>query len=136
MKEVIFLHIGQAGAEIGSSCRDLFCLEHGLDGEGVHTHVDAAGDSSCEAIFTQSSRGQYSPRAVFVDLEPSVLEKIATRNNIFKKDKFVSGKEDKASNYWRGFCEMSDIRGRALDAIRLSAEECDSLRLYSIIFYQ
>ena len=128
MKEVIFLHIGQAGAEIGSSCWDLFCLEHGIDREGIHTPVGDARDSSCEAVFTESSSGQYSPRAVFVDLEPSVLEKIATRNNIFKKDKFVSGKEDAASNYWRGFFEMSNISDRVQDTIRLSAEECDSFQ--------
>ena len=59
-----------------------------------------------ESIFTESSREVYTPRAVYVDLEPSVLHKIQGRREIFSPDKFVSGKEDSASNYWRGFYQL------------------------------
>jgi tubulin alpha len=30
MREVIFIHIGQAGIQVGNACRELFCLEYGI----------------------------------------------------------------------------------------------------------
>jgi len=35
MREVISLHIGQAGIQVGNACWELFCLEHGLAPDGV-----------------------------------------------------------------------------------------------------
>ena len=29
MREVIAIHIGQAGVQVGAACWELFCLEHG-----------------------------------------------------------------------------------------------------------
>ena len=29
MREVVGIHIGQAGVQIGNACWELFCLEHG-----------------------------------------------------------------------------------------------------------
>ena len=29
MREAILIHMGQAGAQIGNACWELFCLEHG-----------------------------------------------------------------------------------------------------------
>ena len=126
MREVVFLHIGQAGAEIGAACWDMFCEEHGVGVQGVKTPGQDQG--GCESIFTESSRGVHTPRAVFVDLEPSVLHKIQGRSEIFSPDRFVSGKEDSASNYWRGFYQLQSIRETVEDAIRHSVEECDALQ--------
>ena len=30
MREVISIHIGQAGVQVGNACWELFCLEHGI----------------------------------------------------------------------------------------------------------
>ena len=57
MKEVVFLHIGQAGAEIGSSCWDLFCLEHGIDGEGIYAPLVKA--VATVRLYSQSQAGGY-----------------------------------------------------------------------------
>lgn len=35
MREIVSLHIGQAGVQIGNACWELFCLEHGLDKQGA-----------------------------------------------------------------------------------------------------
>jgi tubulin alpha len=31
MREVISIHIGQAGVQVGNACWELFCLEHGTN---------------------------------------------------------------------------------------------------------
>nr|CAD2206518.1 unnamed protein product [Meloidogyne enterolobii] len=30
MREVVSLHVGQAGVQIGNACWELYCLEHGI----------------------------------------------------------------------------------------------------------
>ena len=34
MREVISIHIGQAGIQIGNACWELYCLEHGIQPDG------------------------------------------------------------------------------------------------------
>ena len=35
MREVISIHVGQAGVQMGNSCWELYCLEHGITPDGV-----------------------------------------------------------------------------------------------------
>jgi len=34
MREIISIHIGQAGVQVGNSCWELYCLEHGIGKDG------------------------------------------------------------------------------------------------------
>merc|ERR1711871_1549300 len=34
MREVISIHVGQAGIQVGNACWELFCLEHGIQPDG------------------------------------------------------------------------------------------------------
>jgi hypothetical protein len=34
MREVLCLHLGQGGVQIGNACWELFCLEHGIQPDG------------------------------------------------------------------------------------------------------
>lgn len=34
MREIISVHIGQAGIQVGNSCWELYCLEHGIQPDG------------------------------------------------------------------------------------------------------
>lgn len=37
MREVVSIHIGQAGIQVGNACWELYCLEHGIQPDGqVH----------------------------------------------------------------------------------------------------
>ena len=40
MREVISIHIGQAGLQVGI-CRELYCLEHGIQPDGHRTKPEA-----------------------------------------------------------------------------------------------
>ena len=35
MREVISIHIGQAGVQMGNACWELYCLEHGIHPDGT-----------------------------------------------------------------------------------------------------
>jgi hypothetical protein len=40
MREVISIHIGQAGIQTGNACWELYCLEHGIQPEYVFVASD------------------------------------------------------------------------------------------------
>jgi tubulin alpha len=73
---VISIHVGQAGVQIGNSCWELYCHEHGIQPDG-HLNPDApvAKDESFSTFFTEVGSSRYVPRAIMVDLEPTVIGK-------------------------------------------------------------
>ena len=60
-----------------------------------------AGGNSFTTFFHETGGGQYVPRAIFVDLEPSVIDEIRTGEyrKLFQPDKLLTGTEDAAGNY-------------------------------------
>lgn len=76
-REVIQLHIGQAGNQIAYSCWQLYCLEHGIYPDGTLYHVDAAGEDY-NAFFSVNQNCKVCPRVLFIDLEPSVIGRLET----------------------------------------------------------
>ncbi len=78
--QIVSVHIGQAGVQIGSACWELLTLEQGIGPAG---HLDVTkpdvcfveGDVSWSTFFEETSSGKFVPRAVFIDLEPSVIGK-------------------------------------------------------------
>lgn len=40
MREIISIHIGQAGIQVGNSCWELYCLEHGIQPDGMMARFD------------------------------------------------------------------------------------------------
>ncbi|KAL2923920.1 Tubulin alpha-1 chain [Bienertia sinuspersici] len=80
MREVISIHIGQAGIQVGNSCWELFCLEHGIQQDGMMPSDKTVGveHDSFNTFFSETSAGKHVPRAVFIDLEPTVIDEIRT----------------------------------------------------------
>lgn len=72
---LIFSHIGQAGVQTGNACWELYCLEHGIKPDGTMDGA-AASDNKFQTFFNETGRGKYVPRAVMVDLEPTVLDEV------------------------------------------------------------
>ncbi|CAJ0941230.1 unnamed protein product, partial [Mesorhabditis belari] len=105
MREVISVHIGQAGVQIGNACWELYCLEHGIQPDG-HMPSDKSlgnGDDSFSTFFYETGQGRHVPRAILVDLEPTVIDEVrtGTYRSLFHPEQMISGKEDAANNYAR-----------------------------------
>ena len=77
-RECLSIHIGQAGVQIGNSCWELYCLEHGIKADGfmVDDYAPVPGkdrDASFSTFFQETDSGKHVPRAIFVDLESTVI---------------------------------------------------------------
>ena len=70
--------VGQAGIQMGNACWELYCMEHGIQPDGTMPIDRALGDDSCTTFFQETGTGKYVPRAVHVDLEPTVVDEVRT----------------------------------------------------------
>ncbi|QQP56873.1 Tubulin alpha chain, partial [Caligus rogercresseyi] len=121
-RECISIHIGQAGCQIGNACWELYCLEHGIQPNG-HMPSDKlmGGDDSFTTFFAETGAGKHVPRAVFIDLEPSVIA--------LPSEQLITGKEDAANNYARGHYTIGkEIVDLVLDRVRKLADQCSGLQ--------
>jgi len=132
MRECISIHVGQAGCQMGSACWELYCLEHGIQPDGkVQQDIATDNSDSYTTFFQGLQNGGHVPRAIFVDLEPSVIDE--TRNGVYKQlwnpEFMITGKEDAANNYARGHYTVGkEIIDITLDKIRKLADNCTGLQ--------
>ena len=142
-QQILHLHIGQAGTQLGNSAWELYVvltsahisyilisnplrsylLEHGLKQDGrPDPDAKALHDSGeLDTVFTETGSGKYVPRSIFVDLDPSPIDEIRTGDyrQLFHPELLISGKEDAANNYARGHYTIGkEILDGTLDKIR------------------
>ncbi|XP_039201691.1 tubulin alpha-3 chain isoform X1 [Crotalus tigris] len=138
VRECLSIHIGQAGVQMGNACWELYCLEHGIQADGTIPGTPAPPkseteqvESSFETFFCETASGKHVPRAVFVDLEPTVIDEIrtGTYHSLFHPEQLISGKEDAANNYARGHYTIGkEIIDTVLGRIRKMADQCSGLQ--------
>ncbi|VDN42000.1 unnamed protein product [Dibothriocephalus latus] len=75
MREIIALHMGQAGVQLGHAIWELACLEHCVSPTGEFNAACGDGPPSegLESVFLECRNGNYCPRALLLDLEPTVI---------------------------------------------------------------
>ncbi|XP_031786847.1 tubulin alpha-1B chain-like isoform X1 [Nasonia vitripennis] len=132
MRECISIHVGQAGVQIGNACWELYCLEHGIQADGTMPSDKTSGTNDCfDTFFNETSKGKMIPRAMIIDLEPTVIDEIrnGTYKQLYHPEQLISGKEDAANNYARGYYSVGqDIINLVTDRIRRFTEQCHSLQ--------
>uniref|UniRef100_A0A2K6ETF8 Tubulin alpha chain n=1 Tax=Propithecus coquereli TaxID=379532 RepID=A0A2K6ETF8_PROCO len=142
MKECLSIHVGQAGVQIGDACWELYCLEHGIQPDGIIPERNPLENAKTEqenasfnTFFCQTRAGKHVPRALFVDLEPTVIDGIRTGRHqaLFHPEQLLSGKEDAANNYARGrYSVGSGVIDLVLERTRQLAERCSGLQGFLI----
>ena len=63
----------------------MYCLEHGIqpDGQMPSDKTIGGGDDSFNTFFSETGAGKHVPRAVFVDLEPTVVGTLELKFNSY-----------------------------------------------------
>ncbi|KAG0175699.1 Tubulin alpha-3C/D chain [Apophysomyces sp. BC1034] len=131
MREIISLHVGQAGVQIGNACWELYCLEHGINPDGRFPEEVEVHNNSFETFFSETSSGKYVPRTVMVDLEPTVIDEVRTGpyRQLFHPEQLITGKEDAANNYARGHYTVGkEMVDNVLDRVRRLVDNCSGLQ--------
>ena len=58
----------------------MYCLEHGIQPDGAMPSDKTIGveDDAFNTFFSETGAGKHVPRAVFLDLEPTVIDEVRT----------------------------------------------------------
>lgn len=80
------------------------CVFEQPDGQMPSDKTVGGGDDAFNTFFSETGAGKHVPRAVFVDLEPTVIDEVrtGTYRQLFHPEQLISGKEDAANNFARG----------------------------------
>ncbi|KAG5519023.1 hypothetical protein PMAC_002554 [Pneumocystis sp. 'macacae'] len=135
MREVISIHVGQAGTQIGN-------------GENMEENKETDGDSYTVWSMALSQMGdshQIDDRPAKTDsarffrkqveqvayLEPNVVDQVrtGTYRQLFHPEQLITGKEDAANNYARGHYTVGkELIEHVMDRIRRVADNCTGLQ--------
>ncbi|XP_050526279.1 tubulin alpha-4 chain-like [Daktulosphaira vitifoliae] len=128
-RQVITIHVGQAGVQMGNAVWELYNVEHGI-GEDGHVKLTSC-DTENSTFYKETNNGKFMPRTVMVDLEPTVIDQIRTGRNrtLFHPNQLISGKEDAANNYARGYyTEGRPYVDKVMETIRMFTETCGGVQ--------
>ncbi|CBY13728.1 unnamed protein product [Oikopleura dioica] len=136
-RECISIHVGQAGVQIGNACWELYCLEHGISPDGKMPGDNSVGvtDDAFNTFFSETGQGKHVPRAIFCDLEPTVVDEVRRGDykDLFHPEQMISGKEDAANNYARGHYTIGkEMIDAVIDRTRRLADNCSGLQGFLI----
>ncbi|KAM5558971.1 hypothetical protein ABKV19_020564 [Rosa sericea] len=102
--------------------------ENGIppDGQMPSDKTVGGGDDAFNTFFSETGAGKHVPRAVFLDLEPAVINEVRTGTyRLFHPEQLISGKEDAANNFARGHYTIGK---EIVDRIRKLADNCTGLQ--------
>merc|ERR1711981_274442 len=88
-------------------------------------------DGSFNTFFAETGPGVHTPRAIYCDLEPNVVDEVrtGTYRKLFNPDQLLSGKEDASNNYARGHYTVGkELIDQVLDKVRHVADNCSGLQ--------
>ncbi|XP_028193389.1 tubulin alpha-2 chain-like [Glycine soja] len=119
--------------QVGNSCWELYCLEHGIQPDDMMPS-DSTFDVTHDAFntfFSEIGSGKHAPRVVFVDLEPTVIDEVrcGTYRQLFHPEQLISDKEDAANNFACGHYTVGkEIVDLCLDRIHKLVDNCTGLQ--------
>ncbi|KAJ8026730.1 Tubulin alpha-1C chain [Holothuria leucospilota] len=129
--EIISIHVGHAGVQVGNACWELFCLEHGIQPDGDRPGVQTIDytDDNFRSFFSETESGKYQPRSIFVDLEPTVIDEVircGAYRQLYTPGQLINGKEDAGSCYAAGhYTYGKQCIETLMKSTRELVEECD-----------
>nr|QFG07016.1 alpha-tubulin [Kremastochrysopsis austriaca] len=140
MREIISIHVGQAGIQAGNACWELFCLEQGIAPDGTYVPSETVfesvtGHKSSGAMFTETGAGKMIPRCLFIDLESTVTDQIrhGTYKDLFHPEQIIHSKEDASNNFARGrYTIGKEVIDNITDRIRKLADNCSAVAAFTV----
>ena len=133
MRDIVHVQVGNCGNMISHDYWKRLVEEHRIDRNGCMLAIKEDLKKKVDVFFSEDSKGNYHPRALCTDLDPSTWENIAESSlkNLYDKDSIVvyPSSSGAGNNWAKGmFTEGPEIIEDLVEAFRLQIEICDSLQ--------
>jgi len=132
-REVLTVNVGQAGIQLGNAVWKQYCAEHGIKPDG--SLKDAEADKYFTTFYEETGTGQFVPRNITVDLEPTVVDDVRTGDysQMFHPEFLLNGKEDAANNFARGHYTVGkEILDQVNDRLRKLVDNSENVQGFII----
>jgi len=134
-REVLTINVGQAGIQLGNAVWTQYCTEHKIKNDGTLENVDEQSDKYFTTFYEETGTGQYVPRNITVDLEPTVVDDVRTGSysQMFHPEFLLNGKEDAANNFARGHYTVGkEILDQVNDRLRKLVDNSQNVQGFII----
>jgi len=132
-REVLTVNVGQAGIQLGNAVWAQYCAEHNIGKSGKLK--EEAKDKYFTTFFEETGTGQFVPRNITVDLEPTVVDDVRTGDysQMFHPEFLLNGKEDAANNFARGHYTVGkEILDQVNDRLRKLVDNSQNVQGFII----
>jgi len=129
-REVLTVNVGQAGIQLGNAVWTQYCCEHQIKQNGELSE-EAGDDKYFTTFFEETGTGQFVPRNITVDLEPTVVDDVRTGPyaQMFHPEFLLNGKEDAANNFARGHYTVGkEILDQVNDRLRKLVDNSENVQ--------
>lgn len=139
MAEIVQIHVGQCGIQIGENFWQKLIDEHKIDKNGYFYGKENETFllDNANVHLEHDSKNRYTPRTVLIDLESNVLENIqqSELTSILKKEDMIYSNSGSGSIYGIGhYIEGPKLRDKYMECIRKKIEKCDKFYACNLIF--
>jgi len=134
-REVISVSVGQCGIQMGNAVWTQYCAEHTINPDGTRGKDYNKENTYFKTFFEETSAGQYVPRQIVVDLEPTVVDDVrtGTYSQMFHPEFLLNGKEDAANNFARGHYTVGkEILDQVNDRLRKLVDNSQNVQGFII----
>jgi len=132
-REVLTVNVGQAGIQLGNAVWAQYCAEHSILPGGKLAEEQT--DKYFTTFFEETGTGQFVPRNITVDLEPTVVDDVRTGTyaQMFHPEFLLNGKEDAANNFARGHYTVGkEILDQVNDRLRKLVDNSQNVQGFII----
>lgn len=135
-REIITLQCGQCGNQVGTEFWKRLCVEHGIQTNGTLRPEAYTFNDRKDVFFYQADDDHYVPRAILLDMEPGVIQRIrrSSINALINAENiFIDKEEGGAGNIWATGFHLADKSYEAImDIIDREVDGADSLAGFSL----
>ncbi|CAD8197927.1 unnamed protein product [Paramecium pentaurelia] len=133
MREIISIHIGQAGIQVGNACWQLFCMEKDIQPNGLWLKGDNIefGGELFQKISSDKQYEKLIPRQLFIDFQPDAINKIKNSEyrELFHPDNFIVDIIRLFKNFCKRILQIMEEK-----QLKNAWTEQESLQLIALIF--
>lgn len=133
-REILVLHVGQGGNQIGYNFWKTICDEHNVDIHNIQKKPEKDDDVDYKSVFLVESPDGFHPRALFIDLEPLAIDFLVKEKGLasFFSEELMLLSYSGAHNVWSiGYQMGKKLIPNLLEKIRQTVP--DTLQGFLII---
>ncbi len=127
MREVVLLHIGQAGIQVGNEYWKIICDEHDITTTGRLETGKKQANGNWDIFFNKSQTNRFYPSAILIDSDPTVIDGLKDTKDLFNP-KFIFSGTSSVVTYPQGYSFGQKHESEIMDMINEAVNKTDSLQ--------